>query len=160
MEATKHPLLLLDHVGFLLNRCGMQIRGEVGRALAPLGITPRHYGVLSLLIESGGVTQHEIGDYISADRTTMVGLIDSLEEQGLVKREVHPDDRRAYAIRLTAKGKQLCAEAREVVVRTNSDYLKTLQPDERRRLHHLLKKLALAHQHATTGPAILKRKAS
>jgi len=151
---TRHPLLLLDHVGFLLNRCGHQIRAMVGRGLQPLGLTPRQYGILSLLIEAGPLSQNEIGEYISADRTTMVGLIDELEEQHYVKRDVHPEDRRAYAVRITSKGKEICAEAREIAIRINSEYLSKLLPQERRRLHHLLKKLALARDTETVDTGL------
>ena len=41
----------------------------------------------------------------SLDRTTMVALIDELEQAGLVRRRTHPDDRRKNAVELTPAGR-------------------------------------------------------
>jgi len=54
--------------------------------LEPLGLSPRAWGVLSTLAESGPLTQIELATTMSIDRTAMVYLIDELEAQTLVER--------------------------------------------------------------------------
>jgi DNA-binding MarR family transcriptional regulator len=50
---------------------------------------------------------HEIGERRLVTRGTVTGVLDSLEERGLVARTKHPDDRRMLLIELTAKGRGL-----------------------------------------------------
>ncbi len=69
--------------------------------LEPLGLSPRAWGVLSTLAESGPVTQIELATTMSIDRTAMVYLLDELEHQALVERVRSMQDRRAFLIHLT-----------------------------------------------------------
>src|ERR1700752_1493970 len=75
--------------------------------LEPRGLSPRAWGVLSTLAESGPLTQIELATTMSIDRTAMVYLLDELEERSLVQRVRHPRDRRAFLIHLTADGQGL-----------------------------------------------------
>ena len=63
-----------------------------------------HFGALSVIDAAGPISQQELGDYVKKDRTTIVALVDDLEEEGLVERRRNPADRRAYALELTEKG--------------------------------------------------------
>jgi len=140
---TAPPAHLLQYVGFLLNRSAAQIRERFTRALEPLGITPKHYGVLALLDLAGPLSQHEIGDRVWYDRTTMVSIVDDLERRSLARRKAFPGDRRAYAVCLTPKGRALRARAKRVAIRVNQQFLSVLKPRERRQLQTLLKRLVL-----------------
>ncbi|MBI3786438.1 MAG: winged helix-turn-helix transcriptional regulator [Deltaproteobacteria bacterium] len=61
-----------------------------------------------LIIQSLGIggsrTIAAIGLQLGLTPSTMTGLVDRLEEQGYVRREDHPSDRRATLLRLTRKG--------------------------------------------------------
>ncbi|MEY2463907.1 MAG: hypothetical protein QOH64_2045, partial [Acidimicrobiaceae bacterium] len=50
---------------------------------------------------------NELGERRLVTRGTVTGVLDSLEERGLVVRTPHPDDRRMLLIELTAKGRRL-----------------------------------------------------
>src|SRR5246127_339464 len=69
--------------------------------LEPLGLSPRAWGVLSTLAESGPLTQIELATTMAIDRTAMVYLLDELEAKTLVERVRSPQDRRAFLIHLT-----------------------------------------------------------
>src|ERR1700756_341165 len=69
--------------------------------LEPLGLSPRAWGVLSTLAESGPLTQIELATTMAIDRTAMVYLLDELEDQALVERVRSPRDRRAFLFHLT-----------------------------------------------------------
>ncbi|MGH3600448.1 MAG: MarR family winged helix-turn-helix transcriptional regulator [Pseudonocardiaceae bacterium] len=47
-------------------------------------------------------------------RNVMVGLVDELEDRGLIERRRHPADRRAHAIHLTAAAHDLLRRAQRV----------------------------------------------
>ena len=135
------PRMLKEHLGFVLNRAAGRVREEFGKALAPLLITPRHYGLLTLLAEAGGLTQQEAGERVFCDRTTMVNLMDDLERLGLAERVARPDDRRAYAIRLTRRGRLVQAKGRAIANRVNTRFLRPLTRGEVARLRELLERL-------------------
>ncbi len=61
-----------------------------------------------LIIQSLGIGGSRpiaaIGQHLGLTPSTMTGLVDRLEEQGFLRREAHPSDRRATVLRLTRKG--------------------------------------------------------
>jgi DNA-binding MarR family transcriptional regulator len=72
------------------------------------GITPAGFNVLMILDGSDRpLCPNELGERRLVTRGTVTGVLDSLEERGLVVRTPHPDDRRMLLIELTAKGRRL-----------------------------------------------------
>jgi DNA-binding MarR family transcriptional regulator len=118
--------------------------------LEPLGISPRAWGVLSTLAESGPLTQIELATTMSIDRTAMVYLIDELEDQALVERVRSPNDRRAFLIHLTAAGQDTQRSAATALTGAADTLLTPLDPAERRHLVDLLAKIA-AHWQETSA---------
>ena len=70
--------------------------------LGEIGLTARQVGILTLITEREPMTQRALGDGLEVDRTTMVELLDTLEEQGLVERRRCPEDRRPFIHPTTA----------------------------------------------------------
>jgi len=110
--------------------------------LEPLGLSPRAWGVLSTLAESGPLTQIELATTMSIDRTAMVYLIDELEEQALVERVRNPQDRRAFLIHLTAGGRRVQRRAATALAGAADTLLTPLDAAERRHLVDLLATIA------------------
>jgi len=108
------------------------------RALEPMGLKARHYGVLTALAGEGSHAQGDLGEKLAIDRTTMVGLVDELEALGLVERRRDPEDRRRYDLALTDAGKRKTSEAEVVAARVQDAVLAPLGDDEGRRLHEML----------------------
>src|SRR5689334_2658012 len=135
------PAALAASTGFLLSKAAQRSIAAADAALRPLGIRPRHYGILAGLAEAGALSQQRPGEWRRVDRTTMVALVDDLEQQGLVTRRRVPSDRRAYALELTPAGTALLARAREVMAATDTETLAALCAAERRQLHALLERL-------------------
>lgn len=131
----------MDWVGYALRRAAHRINEAVVRELEPLGIHPRHYAVLLLLSKTGPLSQQEIGRELGIDRTTMVHIIDDLEERGLVVRARDPLDRRKYAVGVTDDAQGVLERASAVLTMTEDRFLAPLDAAERRRLHNLLQKL-------------------
>lgn len=57
----------------------------------------------------------ELAESLGIDRPNATTLVDSLEEQGLVRRRPHPTDRRAKLVEATRKGKALARRADEIL---------------------------------------------
>lgn len=98
---------LADRIPFLLSQLGAYLADDFQRRLAPLGVDPRTYAVLLALAASDGQSQRQLSAQLGIHRNVMVTLIDTLESQGLVRRLPHPEDRRAFAVTLTDKARDL-----------------------------------------------------
>ncbi|HZN21013.1 MAG TPA: winged helix DNA-binding protein, partial [Gaiellaceae bacterium] len=75
-----------------------------------------------------------------------VGLLDELEEHGLVERKRDPNDRRRQSVSLTAEGKKTLSRLRGIAGRIEDDFLEPLDEEERAALHALLRRLAEKHE--------------
>jgi DNA-binding MarR family transcriptional regulator len=127
--------------GFLLQRAHRRLRVAHNEALRPAGLSIAHVAVLGLLSERGDLSQRELIELIGADKSTMVYLIDELEQQGLAERRPDPADRRAHAVHLSDVGRRRLAEAGRLVKRVEADFLAPLSMRERRQLDDALRRL-------------------
>jgi DNA-binding MarR family transcriptional regulator len=110
--------------------------------LEPLGLSPRAWGVLSTLAESGPLTQIELATTMAIDRTAMVYLLDDLEQQALVERVRSPQDRRAFLIHLTPAGRAAQRRAAAALDGAAETLLTPLDAADRRHLIDLLARIA------------------
>src|SRR3954452_2637309 len=109
------PDALAERLGPLLGRAHEAHRVLSVAALAPLGLSPKAFGALTVLDAEGPLSQRRLGERQGIDRTTAVSVVDDLERQGAVERRRDPDDRRAYSLHLTARGRRLLTRARAAV---------------------------------------------
>jgi MarR family 2-MHQ and catechol resistance regulon transcriptional repressor len=92
-----------------LMRASESVSTRIHQHLAGVGLTISQFGVLEALHHLGPLSQTEIAKKILKSTGNITLVIDNLEKRGLVKRERDPEDRRYYAVRLTADGKKLIA---------------------------------------------------
>jgi DNA-binding MarR family transcriptional regulator len=123
---------------FLASQAAQQLANE---RLSPLGITAREFGVLTLLARAGQLSQQAIGEQLRIDRTTMVAMIDALEQAGFARRERDSNDRRAYAVKLTSKGRARQRRGAEALDHARDEFFAPLSKREREQLLALLKRL-------------------
>ncbi|WP_280273448.1 MarR family winged helix-turn-helix transcriptional regulator [Nocardia wallacei] len=142
----------LDDRGvFLLSQIGHHVAHRFSAGLAPIGIAPAHFGILSHLAAAGGRSQQELADLLHVHRNAMVGLVDELEERGLVIRSPHPSDRRAHAVHLTDHAHQVLDAASAQVQAIEDEVLAPLDEAERTHLIYQLRRLS---EHAGLPPGV------
>jgi DNA-binding MarR family transcriptional regulator len=139
---TPPPEPLASAVGFLLSWNGQRMAHMFAAALEPLGLRPPHFGLMTLIDSDPGRTQQELVKGSMIDASSMVAILDELEDLGLVERRQNPADRRKHAVHLTNEGASKLAQAREVAVGIAGEALAPLDSDEREQLRVLLRKLA------------------
>ena len=137
------PPSLLDRDGALLVIAARTGQELAGRRLAPMGLTVRLCGVLNLLAE-GPISQQALGEQLGIDRTTVVELIDELEDQGVVIRRRKSGDRRSYALSLTPKGRTVQKRAARAFDGAADEFFSVLKPAERRAMADMMKRLIQA----------------
>ena len=127
---------------FLLSQIGHYAAARFAELLAPLGLQNRHFGLLIQLAAGEGQTQQQLADTMGIHRNVMVGLVDDLEDRGLVQRRRHPADRRAYALHLTPAARDLLGQAQHAADEHDAEMLAGLDDTDRARLLTLLQHIA------------------
>jgi DNA-binding MarR family transcriptional regulator len=140
------PEELVASATFLLKRLGFAAKERAMAAYEETGLHPYHHGILILLGEGSRETQGSIADALGYDRGQLVGLLDELEEQGLVERQRDPNDRRRHLVRLTREGKRMLRRLRALSRQIEDEFLAPLSEKERANLHALLLRLAEKHE--------------
>jgi DNA-binding MarR family transcriptional regulator len=105
------PDALAHRLGYLLKHAHQRLLLTAGPAMAPYGIDGRELAVLTVLGADQPLSQQEAAAQLGIDRTTMVAMIDGLEDKGLVERHRSAQDRRKNVVRLTASGQECLTAA-------------------------------------------------
>ncbi|MFX1591510.1 MAG: MarR family winged helix-turn-helix transcriptional regulator [Promethearchaeota archaeon] len=72
-----------------------------------LELTPTQHFILRELWRSDGQQFKDLAETCNCSRSTITGVVDTMEKKELVSREANPDDRRSLLVKLTEKGKGL-----------------------------------------------------
>lgn len=87
---------------------------ELTKALAPLDIKIVQLDVLMNLYRHPGMSQHDLARRLLVGRSNITMLLPQLENQGVLRREADPKDRRIMRIYLTSEGEELLMKALKV----------------------------------------------
>jgi DNA-binding MarR family transcriptional regulator len=135
------PPSMRDRVPFLLYKASQLSHSLANEMLSDLGLNARHTGILTLVTEFEPMTQKALADALAIDRSTMVSLLDDLEDRGYVTRRRHPADRRAFLVHPTESGRIVKAAAVRVLDEQQRLFMAPLTGAERKQLADLLKRL-------------------
>jgi DNA-binding MarR family transcriptional regulator len=143
-DATAGPTTP-EHGGFafLLVQLGMEAARQFSAQLAPLGVEPRHAGMLLRLAANEGKAQQAVGELIGLNPTQMVFLVDELEGRGFVERRRNPEDRRSYALYLTPAGRDMLSKVHEAGRVHQARLGASLNESEQEQLAQLLRRIAI-----------------
>ena len=136
------PPSMRDRVPFLLYRASEISHSLANEMLADVPLSARQAGIMTLVTELAPMTQRALGDALRIDRTTMVTLLDDLEDKGYVTRQRHPRDRRAFLVHPTDSGRAAKLTAVRILDEQQRIFLAPLTPAERRQLAALLTRLS------------------
>jgi MarR family transcriptional regulator, organic hydroperoxide resistance regulator len=109
---------IVDCPYYLLTRASLATTAVMRRELAAAGyerIRPAYLGALMCLWSGDGRKVGELGRCAGLEPSTMTGLVDRMERDGLLERRPDPHDRRAWRVFLTDAGQRAEATVTEVV---------------------------------------------
>jgi DNA-binding MarR family transcriptional regulator len=131
---------LTQVVGYHLRRA--QLRAyDLFPAAAKRGLTPPHVAVLLLVEANPGIKQTTLAKVLGLDRSTMVRMVDRLEEAKLIERGSSRSDRRIAPPVLTARGRAFIDGLLPKILESEQELLAPLTATERGTLLRLLAKL-------------------
>jgi DNA-binding MarR family transcriptional regulator len=152
--SARLPRELVESTSFLLKRLGMLAKERSFQAYEEAGFSPYQHATLAVLDEGSRETQGEIADVLGYDRGQLVGILDELEERGLIERRRDPNDRRRHIVSVTPEGRQALARLRALAEKIDDEYLAPLSEEERETLHTLLFRLAEVHEPRCAPPPV------
>jgi DNA-binding MarR family transcriptional regulator len=119
---------LSRRLGYLLKHAQLRMAELTTAALAPYGINGRELAVLLVLEGREPQSQQQAAQRLGIDRTTMVALLDTLADKGLVSRHQHREDRRRNVVELTDPGKTTLCQAKKASDKAEEQLLAPLTP--------------------------------
>ncbi|WP_328185403.1 MarR family transcriptional regulator [Marinobacter sp. OP 3.4] len=103
-----------DQFPFAVARITRRWRKLLDERLKDLGVTQARWSTMVYLQRGGeGLTQRELAHLMAIENPTLVRLLDSLEEQGLIERRPCKRDRRARRLYLTSAGERFMKDLNE-----------------------------------------------
>jgi len=116
--------------------------------LAPQGITFRHNQVLGWLAFEGTLTQAELAERMLLEPSSLVHILDQMEQDGLIERQPCPTDRRKKVIRPTRKARNVWRKIVAALERVRLRATRGMTPEQLKTLRQLLETIQhnLAHE--------------
>lgn len=131
-EAPGHPHPAFGQsVGFLLSQLGYVVARRFRAAMAGVELEPRHFALMRAIEAIEGRPQSALAETLQIPASSMVSLVDHLEERGLVERRVHPADRRSRTLHVTAAGRARLVEATARAMALEGLLCEGLSPEDR-----------------------------
>lgn len=130
-------------MGYNARRAALSIIELFLERLAPYGLKPVDFSVMSTIGHNPGVTSRQLCATLNLLPPNLVGLIQSLESRGLIERKPHPHDGRAVGLHATPKGQALMVQAERTATELEIEKTAKLTPAQRKTLLALLQKIYL-----------------
>jgi DNA-binding MarR family transcriptional regulator len=132
---------LSGRLAYRLKRALVDLEALHEQHLGPSGVSARELAVLLFLDRRKPESQQQAAARLGIDRTTMVGLLDSLERKALVARRPDSGDRRRNVVMLTDAGQAKLHEATEASDAAERELLAPLDKREAAQLRTLLERV-------------------
>lgn len=114
----------------------------MGRELEPYGIGSGQFDFLMVLYRRDGISQETLARALKVSKATSTRAIQNLEKEGYVYRQVDEEDRRAYKVYLTEKGKEMRGIILEKLLSFVDALLSDFTPEEKETFRQLVQKAA------------------
>jgi DNA-binding MarR family transcriptional regulator len=137
-----HPALK-SFMCYCLQKVSLQHKEHLEGALGVLNLhlhTPQ-LGVLHVIGHGETVSQNEVGENLGIDKTSMVKIIDRLEDTKLIERKQSPKDRRVNFLNITVKGEKVLRQAKEILAAEEKRFLEPLSEAETKMFKDFLYRL-------------------
>jgi MarR family transcriptional regulator, lower aerobic nicotinate degradation pathway regulator len=140
-EVAKQGLLYAPTAGMLLVKIGRMAERWFTEALKPIGLTPRHLGVL-FEVRARPTSQQALIESIGVDPSKLVGLLNDLEADGLIVRRRDPEDRRRHIVEVSKEGRSKLAAAEKAAGEVEERLFASIDAEQREQLLRSLAQVA------------------
>lgn len=90
-------------INFLLSTAQHNVFQYLSSRLSEYGVTPAQYGVMSCLWRYRDLTPKQIGELLHLEASSVSGILERMQNNGLLERNVDPENRRNIRVSPTQK---------------------------------------------------------
>lgn len=130
-------------IGYNARRTALAVIEVFMVRMAPYGLRPVDFSVLSLITHNPGITSRQLCTALGILPPNLVAMVNALEKRELIARKPHPRDGRAMGLHLTVSGKKLMREAEATAAGLEAEVSNRLSAAEVKTLIRLLQKVYL-----------------
>src|ERR1700736_285251 len=134
----KHQLELGVRTWLHLNRIRHTVQRRILGHLERYDLTLAQFSVLAQLLAVPDISQQMLADWLFVTKGNMVGLLNRLEDRGLVERRPDPQDGRTHMVCLTEQGAALAARVVPEHEELVAACMGVITPEDQHTLHQLL----------------------
>lgn len=133
--------LLPGLVGYQLRRAQIETFQHFASSLGDEGLRPGWFGLLIIVANNPGLSQTQLARTLGVDGSTMVAMIDRMEQSGWVARSRSKTDRRSHELHVTDGGTEMLERITPMVRDHDAAITANLTETESRELLRLLRKV-------------------
>ena len=137
------------HLGYLLKEVQHSIRTRMDNALREIDLTTPQYAIISELDEYPGLSNADLARKSFVTPQTMNLIVRSLEDRGLISKEIDRNQKRRLNFKLSQAGVQKLRKAHALVNEIESTLFECLSLEERKALEDIL--IKISDQSSTTA---------
>jgi len=101
-------------IALKLSVVARQLRVSFDQSAESCGLTRAQWTLIAVVARNPGATQRTVAEALEVREITAGRLVDRLCEEGYLRRDPHPSDRRAYCVHLTPAAEPLLARLDEL----------------------------------------------
>ncbi len=134
-------MLFQECICFSLGKISRQMAKVYRDRLTQYGISQPQFFLLIALYEEDNILIIRLAEKVALDKSTLTGILDRLERDGLVKRVSRKENRRSLYICLTTKAHALQNDLTRIYDEINQLFFSRLSEQERDVFDVVMKKL-------------------
>ncbi|WP_340819754.1 MarR family transcriptional regulator [Methanolobus sp. WCC4] len=132
-----------ESIGRDISHLFRSINIYLSKELEPYGIGSGQFPFFMRLLHHEGVSQESLASMLRYDRATITRSVNKLEEMGYVSRKRDPNDKRAYCVFLTDKGREMESALFSISTKLNDVLLRGFSEEEKAMFISLIGKAAM-----------------
>jgi DNA-binding MarR family transcriptional regulator len=125
-------------INFLLSASQNAVFQYFAKQLSKFNITPAQYGVLSCLWHFKELSPKKLGEMLYLETSSVSGILDRMQKNGWIERNIDPNNRRAILVSLTQKALDIQEDVETVVDEMNAKFLASFSFEEQTALKSAL----------------------
>lgn len=132
---------LQEEIGYHLKRAYVHVVEIFLRELREFALRPGEFSAMCVLDENTEVTAKKLSRTLNIAPPNLVGLLESLEKRGLIRRTPNLKDRRSQLLELTEAGRRTVRQAQKRALKAQDISVAALSTEERAQLMGLLRRI-------------------
>ena len=119
-------------VNFLLSVSQHTVFQHLSEKLLPYNITPAQYGVLNCLWKEKYLTPKEIGEKLHLEASSVSSILDKMQKNSLIERNIDPNNRRTIIVSATQKAIDIQKPIEKIILEMNNLMLEPFSDTEKK----------------------------